>query len=111
MLSKLDIRVRRLRHKSSGNNPEARRNHLKDGYATFGLHSMWGDRRRMTDTAQIAIRMADDAASFIHERGADAVITVDDFLGQGWTIDQVRRCGHTAVALVESEGGAHASAT
>lgn len=68
------------------------------------------DRRHMADANLITMRMAEDAATMIRERGADAVITVDDFLEQGWTFDQVRRFGDAAIALVQADAGNHANA-
>ena len=68
------------------------------------------DRQHMADANLITMRMAEDAAALIHERGADAVITVDDLLGQGWTFDHVRRFGDAAMALIQAGEGGHANA-
>ena len=68
------------------------------------------DRQHMADANLITTRMAEDATVLIRERGADAVVTVEDLLEQGWTFDQVRRFGDAAMALIPAGEGDHANA-
>ena len=68
------------------------------------------DRQHMADANLITKRMAEDAAALVRERGVDAVITVDDFLEQGWTFDHVRRFGDSAISLLQADVGSHANA-
>lgn len=46
-------------------------------------------RAEMITGPNIRERMAEDLGSLVRERGADAVITTEDYLRLGWTRDQV----------------------
>ena len=110
MPSKSNVCMGSLRHKRCGNNPGTRA-YLSEAKRATHDGQIWPvDRPRMADANQIANRMAEDAAGLIRERGADAVITIDDFLVQGWTIDQVCRVGSAAIAFIQAGEGDHANA-
>ena len=70
---------------------------------------MWPTARQyMTGEREIAIRMAEDVTALIRERGADAVITIDDLQGRGWSLAQVYYAGIAAIDLVRAEQAPHA---
>lgn len=110
MPSKSNVCMGSLRHKRCGSKLETRGYLSEAKRATHDGHIWPVGRPRMADTNQIAIRMAEDATGLIRERGADAVITIDDFLRWGWTIDQVRRVGGAAMDLIQVGESTYANA-
>lgn len=60
-------------------------------------------RADMITGPNIRERMAEDLGSMIRERGADGVITTQDYLRLGWTRDQVEIHGGRAGDLYQSQ--------
>lgn len=60
-------------------------------------------RAEMITGPNIRERMAEDLGSLVRERGAEAVITTEDYLRLGWTRDQVALHGGRAGDLYESK--------
>lgn len=72
--------------------------HIPGRTASITLHKprvtqdgvIWPEpRRAMTDAKLTMHRMAYDLSRMVAARGADAVITTDDYLRLGWTREQI----------------------